>query len=258
VAIATVLPSGLLLLVALFRRDVSLRTDALVVLITTGSALTLFPQYFFFRPDTPHLSEFMAPFLIALACTAWIFLRWVRGRRLPRWWAGLTLVLIVADLVLYFSHAFPKESAGTIAAKRKRSHELIAENGVRVFLKRQECEELRGLCEVIRTHTRPGDYLVTYPYSPTVNFMTDRPSFEYNLYIDNAHNVSSFHRDTMREFEKYRPAAVVIDNRAVNKTEASRFSLWAAETYQWLKDNYRYAGTYRRQEIYLRPDLYTP
>jgi hypothetical protein len=254
VSVVILLPSGLLLVIALFRGNVPLRTDALVVIITTGSALTLFPQYFFFRPDTPHLSEFMVPFLVALACSVWIFFRWTRGRRLPRWWAGLALALIFADVVLYFFHAYPKESAGTIAAKRKRTHELIAENGVRVFLKRQECEELRKLCAVIKSQTRPGDYLVTYPYSPTVNFMTDRPSFEYNLYVDNAHNVSSFHADTLREFEKYRPAAVVIDNRAVNKTEASQFKNWAAETYRWLQDNYRYVGTFRRQEVFLRMD----
>jgi hypothetical protein len=245
--------SGLVFLGALVRRDTALRAEALTVLIATGAALTLFPQYFFFRPDPPHLSEFMAPFLIAMACGAWIFVRW--SRFLTRWGTGLVLLLIGVNIALYFYQIFPKESAGTIAAKRKRTHELKAENGVHVWLKRQECEELRTLCEVIKTRTRPGDYLVTYPYSPTVNFMTDRPSFEYNLYVDNAHNVASFHEETLREFEKYRPAAVVIDNRAVNKTEASRFKNWAAETYRWLQENYHYAGTYRRQEVYLRPDL---
>ena len=256
VAVLLVFPAGLLFFFALSRRDTTLRTEALTVLIAVGSALTLFPQYFFFRPDSPHLSEFMAPFLVAMACAAWIFVRW--SRFLSRWAVGLVLLLIVTNVGLYFVSSFPKESAGTIAAKKKRTYELIAENGVHVWLKRQECEELRGLCEVIKTRTRPGDYLVTYPYSPTVNFMTDRPSFEYNIYVDNAHNVASFHEETLREFEKYRPAAVVIDNRAVNKTEASRFKNWAAETYRWLQENYRYAGTFRRQEIYLRPDLALP
>ena len=42
----------------------------------------------------------------------------------------------------------------------------------------------------------------------------------------------------------------------MNQTEDSRFFNWAPETYQWIKSNYAYAGTFRRQEIYLRPDLY--
>lgn len=252
VASVTVLVAGGIFLLALIRCDPGLRTESLTVLITTGSALTLFPQYFFFRPDTPHLSEFMVPFLVALASAAWTFSLWARDHRLPRWGVGGMLILFALTIALYFVHAFPKESAGTIAAKRKRTHELVAENGVRVLLKRQDYEELKALCEVIKTQTHPGDYLVTYPYSPTVNFMTDRPSFEYNVYVDNAHNVASFHEDTLREFQKYRPAAVIIDNRAINKTEDSRFRNWAAETYRWLQDHYRHAGTFRRQEVFLR------
>jgi len=253
-----VLPAAVTLLLALARRNFVLRTEALAVLITTGSALTLFAQYFFFRPDTPHLSEFMAPFMIALFCAGWTALRWAARWR-PAWlWCVLLAAVCAVDLSLYFYHSLPKESAGTIAARRKRKFELVAENGVRVWLKGSERDELQKLCDLIKTHSRPGDYLVTYPYSPTINFMTDRPSFEYNLYVDNAHNVSSFHRETLAEFAKYHPAVVIIDNRAVNQTEDSRFSNWAAETYRWLQENYRHAGTFHRQEVYLRPDLYTP
>ena len=74
--------------------------------------------------------------------------------------------------------------------------------------------------------------------------------------MDNAYNVSGFHADTLREVEKYNPAAIIIDNRAINKAEASRFKNWARETYDWVREHYRYVGTFRRQELYLRPDLY--
>lgn len=258
VSLLIVVPGAMVFLTALARGDFAMRTHALALLITTGSALVLFPQYFFFRPDTPHLSEFMAPFLIAMMCAMWVAVRAVGKSRVAAVWCGVLVLFCAADIGLYFYHSFPKESAGTIAARRKRKFELVAENGVRVKLKRQEWEELKPLCELVKKHSKPGDYLVTYPYSPTVNFMTDRPSFEYNLYVDNAHNVSRFHEETMREFEKYRPAVVVIDNRPINQTEDSRFKNWAATTYQWIGKNYRYAGTFRRQEVYLRPDLYTP
>ena len=62
--------------------------------------------------------------------------------------------------------------------------------------------------------------------------MTKRPSYEYNLYVDNAHNVSAFFQETLAEVAKYRPAAILIDNRALNQTEDSRFHNWAAETYE--------------------------
>lgn len=255
VALVLVLPAGALLLLALARSNFPVRTDALTVLITSGSALTLFPQYFFFRPDTPHLSEFMAPFLIAMACGVWIAFRLARNTA-GHIAAGIITLLCVINTGLYFYHSYPKESAGTIAARWKRKTELAAQNGVRVLLKKKEAEELQTLCDLIQNNTKPGDYLVTYPYAPTVNFMTDRPSYEFNLYVDNAHNVSGFLKETRAEIEKYHPAAILIDNRAVNQTEASRFRNWAASTYQWIQKNYAYAGTFRRQEVYLRPDLY--
>ncbi len=254
-AILIIFPAGFLLVVALLRENIGLRTEALAVLIATGSALTLFPQFFFFRPDTPHLSEFMAPFWIATACAMWTAFSWARKNRVAAVWCAVVMVFCLADLGLYFYHSFPRESAGTIAARRKRKYEFAAENGVRVKLKKLEHEELQSLCDVIKTRTKPGDYVVCYPYAPTINFMTDRPSYEGNLYVDNAYNVSTFHQETMKEFEKFHPAAVLIDNRAMNQTESSRFKNWAAETYRWIRENYRYAGTFRRQEIYLRPDL---
>lgn len=243
------------LLVGLIERNYRLRAVSLVILTTTGAALTLFPQYFFFRPDTPHLTEFMAPFVVALACTMWFAWRWAAQNSSSRVLATLIIALAATDIGLYFYHSYPKESAGTIAAARRRNKELVAENGVRVWMREKDRDELQKLCDLIKTKTHTEDYVVCYPYSPTINFMTNRRSFEHNLYVDNAYNTTMFFEDTVREVGQYRPAAIIIDNRAINQTEQSRFSNWAAQTYQWIRENYKYAGTYCRQEVYLRPDL---
>jgi hypothetical protein len=256
VAILIIVAAGSLLVVALLRRDFPLKTQALVLLVTTGSALTLFPQFFFFRPDTPHLSEFMAPFTVAIACAVWLAFHWRKKSTAAAICCGLVITLAVFNVLLYLIHALPKESSGSIAARKMRKHEFVAENGVRVWLKQKEREDIAGMFEVLRTHTKPSDYIVCYPYAPTINFMTNRPSYEYNLYVDNAHNVSEFFGETLAEVAKYRPAAILIDNRALNQTEESRFRNWATKTYEWIKTNYAYAGTFRRQEVYLRPDLY--
>jgi hypothetical protein len=256
VALLIVLPAAVLLVMALARADFALKTSALVLLVTTGSALTLFPQYFFFRPDTPHLSEFMAPFVVTIACATWIAFHWRKQSTAAAVYSGLILVVGVFNVAVFFVHAFPKESSGSIAARKMRKYKFVGENGVSVWLKQKEREDIAKMFEVLQTHTKPSDYIVCYPYAPTINFMTNRPSYEYNLYVDNAHNVSGFFRETLEEVKKYRPAAILIDNRALNQTEESRFRNWAPETYEWIKSNYAYAGTFRRQEIYLRPDLY--
>ena len=256
VALLIVLPAAALLVVALVRRNFPLKTKALALLVTTGSSLTLFPQYFFFRPDTPHLSEFMAPFLVAIACAVWLAFQWRRKNTLAAIYCRLLLVLSLCNVAVHFFHAFPKESSGSIAARKMRKYEFVAENGVHVWLKQKERDDIAQMFQVLRTYTKPSDYIVCYPYAPTINFMTNRPSYEYNLYVDNAHNVSGFFQETLAEVAKYRPAAIVIDNRALNQTEDSRFRNWAPDTYEWIRGNYAYAGTFRRQEIYLRRDLY--
>lgn len=243
------------LLIALIKKNFRLRRASLVALTTTGAALTLFPQYFFFRPDTPHLSEFMAPFVIALACVIWYAWHWAAQNAASRIVATLLITLALTDIGLYFYHSYPKESAGTIAAKRRRNKELVAENGVRVWLREKDRDELQKLCDLIKTRTKPEDFVVCYPYAPTINFMTNRRSFEYNLYVDNAYDTSRFFEDTVEEVGRFKPAAILIDNRAINQTEDSRFSNWASTTYQWIREHYRYAGTFYRQEVYLRPDL---
>ena len=202
VALLIIFPAVALLGVSLARGDFALKTGALVLLVTTGSALTLFPQYFFFRPDTPHLSEFMAPFVVAIACASWIAFHWRKQSAAAAIYSGLFIIVGVLNVAVFFLHAFPKESSGSIAARKMRKYKFVAENGVSVWLKQKEREDIAKMFEVLQAHTKPSDYIVCYPYAPTINFMTNRPSYEYNLYVDNAHNVSGFFRETLDEVQK--------------------------------------------------------
>jgi hypothetical protein len=65
----------------------------------------------------------------------------------------------------------------------------------------------------------PGDYLITYPYVPLLNIMAQRPSYQSKLYVDNATESSNFSKNAIADFEKNKPALVVINNRDINKTE---------------------------------------
>jgi len=234
------------------------REASLTVLTCVGASLTLFPQFFFFRPDTPHLSEFMAPFLVALGCGSWHVLR--GGWALPgTFWrvgaVGIALLCLI-NAGLYTYHTMPKESGGTIGATKKKKLEFTAENGVRVLLSRKELEERKGVYDAVMKYTTAEDYVVCYPYAPTINFMTNRRSYEYNQYADNATETHFFHDETVSEIQKFRPAVIVIDNRDINKSDSSRFAIWAASSYQYIRSNYRDAGKFGRQEVYVRPDLF--
>jgi hypothetical protein len=251
---------GAALLWAIVRRDPALKESSLVCLVTLGSALTLFSQYFFFRPDTPHLSEFMVPFGVAMGCSAFYAVRWAcRTKSLPARIGCIAFaVLCLVSEGLYFCHAFPKDSAGTIAARRKRNHEFVAENGVHVFVKKGDLRKFEAIQKVVMASSSPSDWVITYPYSPTINFMTNRPSYLRDLYIDNATAPRNFVEETRKQIEYYRPAVIVIDERPINKIEISRFKNWAAPVYDYIRSHYVLAVKADTNEVYVRPDKIPP
>ncbi len=251
------LAGGLLFLIGLGTNNQTWRFDGLLLLATTGCALSLFPQYFFFRPDSVHLAEFMVPFYPALACASFVGIATARkgGNLFMRSLGVLLLVLSVAQVIVAFNALYGREGSGSIRAARGRTAVFHAPGGIHSRVRPSELKDWEGLRDVILRHSRPGDYLVTYPYVPILNVMAERPSYQFKLYVDNATESSRFPAIAIAEFEKNKPSIVVINNRDINKTEASRFKNWAAPFYQKVSTNYVLAGTYfGKIEVFVRPD----
>ena len=255
VSAIAIIAGGIGLLVAIVRLNAEAKDRLLYPLTVLGCALALLPQFLFFRPDLPHLSEMMVPFLSALALFIWESVRWaVENKNLPRRFAaGTFATLCAATGTMYFFHAFPNESAGSIAAKKKVSHEFRALNGVNVKVRDREAIWLPRLRDAVLRHSLPGEPVLCLPYSPTINFMTDRPSPLYNLYADNTTG-GGFCENFPKFMMSSLPAVVVIDERRINGNEISRFRNWAPGPYKWLFDNYVYYGRYFRNEVFVRPD----
>ncbi len=243
------------LLVGIFTIRPDVKRDALAAGVLLGAALTLFPQYFFFRPDTPHLAEFRIPFLIAMVCASFLAVRWLWHRSVVMQLAVSVFILLCAVCEgAFFYHAYFKESSGSVRVMHNRTALFTAENGVRALIRKRDVDWMNGLRDSILKHSTPTDWLVTYPYSPTINFMTNRRSYLYNLYVDNATAPENFHAVTMREIAEFRPAIVVIDDRPINNTEISKFSRWAAPTMKFLRDEYVQIGQFNSIAVFARPD----
>jgi hypothetical protein len=82
--------------------------------------------------------------------------------------------------------------------------------------------------------------------------MTDRPSYEYTLYTDNARPKQQFFEQSKANIERHHPAVIVIGTGKVNDTESSRFTIWAAETYDYIRQHFRLVASVDDIEIYAR------
>jgi hypothetical protein len=61
-----------------------------------------------------------------------------------------------------------------------------------------------------------------------------------------------FDKARITEMEKYDPAVVVIDHRAINNSEASRFPNWAPGLYRHLQETFDRVGEYAGNEVFVR------
>lgn len=255
---AVFIPVGLVVvLIGIVKGPFELKQNGLQVLVGIGCALSLFPQYYFFRPDAPHLSEFMVAFLPAMAVSGVAIVRsaWILGGVFAKSTAIACALMACLSVPIYMKAIMPRESAGTIV-KHGELVEFRALNGVNVKLPPADAKVMQGLRDAILSNSGEDDYVVVYPYSPTINFMTNRRSYEYNLYVDNATAGMDFQRHAIERLDKYRPAVIVIDNRSINGTEASRFMVWAGHFMNHLRKTYLVEGVYvigsRENTVFIR------
>jgi hypothetical protein len=237
---------------SLWRREFETSQPAFLSLVALGGSLAIFPQFFFFRPDRPHLAEFMPLYMVASILTLVAIWRQPRNGW-ARVWRGALTLFVAAQCALFGWFALQHPSAGTIAARTKRKIFFDGANGVDVFVQKKEYEFLENVRRTITAYSRPGDYLICYPYQPGFNVMTDRPTFVKDVYVDNAKHPRGWVRDTLRELAERRPAVICIDDRAINQIEASRFSRWAKPVFEYVRENYVLRGTFNEVEIFSLP-----
>jgi hypothetical protein len=256
-----VLSGGILALWALFltvsglvRNRSHEKSEALVLIIGLASAFTLFPQYFFFRPDPQHLSEMMCPFLVVGAYSFGIALRrWFSPGPWSRWSARLWTAFLLVQLWFYLDYGMAVPWMGSIGRKKPNEQLFQADNGVLAYLPKEQKPDYDDLYQAVIRNSAANDWVVCYPYAPTINFMTNRRSYVYNLYVDNATRSSAFDTEAIAAIQQKKPAIIVINDDPINATESSRFSVWATTTLDYIKSHYRYIGTYVRNDVYVAP-----
>ena len=261
--IAGLLAWTLVLLVrGLFSGEPEAWRRPLAALVLLGGALTAVPQFFFFRPDAPHLSEFSPGYWVGVTGAALLLGAFGGSWQETKTPGRIFFGLLAMHVALYLSCTMPNRWTGTIAAREEHDTRFTAANGVDVYVSAASSRALQALCKVVAENSKPSDYLVAYPYHPTINVMTDRPTYEKNVYIDNAERTRLWDDEAIKRFEKFQPAVIVLSDWAVNGHDGSRFSVWAAPTKMWIQANYQFRGMFKTDvdefEVFTRPAALAP
>jgi hypothetical protein len=216
----------------------------LAALVLVGGALTMFPQFFLWRPDAPHLSEFGPGYWTGVIGATGLLAAGASRRIFGQILAGLLFL----HAGLWTWRMLPDRWCGTIAARENRKTLFEGENGVRVFEQKKTVAWMNDVLRLIRERSGANDHLVAYPYHPSFNVLGNRRTYEKKVYIDDAQAGPQWGKEAIKRIEKNQPAIIIVSDWDINGTEASRFRNWANDVYAHIKQNYELLGTFDEKE----------
>ncbi|MBM3856517.1 MAG: hypothetical protein FJ390_00965, partial [Verrucomicrobia bacterium] len=98
-----------------FQRETNSSQRAYQLLTSLGCSLTLFPQYFFWRPDMVHLSEFMVPMTVTIIIALFFsWKNWPASKIFSKIILSLFVFFGITTLSLYFINGCQSQSTGGI------------------------------------------------------------------------------------------------------------------------------------------------
>lgn len=217
----------------LYRRPSDRERHIGVTLVILAAGTAALPHYFFYRPDLSHIANFMPGYTVLALVLMWQALTRLRK---PAAWC-LALVLSV-HLGLYLVVGLTVEGTGSAAGMAARTEPFQAENGVNVRLHPGEKALLEDLRTVIAAAAPSDAPIICVPYCPGIAFMTGHRLLFSEQYVDDTlpQRDPDWIRRAILETRAERPPVVIVMDWAINGTDNSRFSQWAAPYMEALQD----------------------
>lgn len=227
------------------------RGDAVEMFALLGFAYSCFPQFFGFRPDVNHLSQFMPGYTVLVGVFLVKFLfpdrDVVSSRRdlstkrliwlLCRSGAAGILILHVG---IYSWFGVRQPATGSVAVIDQRTERFIGANGIDVIVTQQEKKFFTDVVRIVEENTSESDDILCFPYCPGFVVMSNRNTFLRKLYVDDSLLVidPGWQRRIIHQMETEQPALIIIQDWAVNGTEISRFQNWATKVMKYISSEY--------------------
>jgi hypothetical protein len=141
--------------------------------------------------------------------------------------------------VLYLFEFVKNYRDGPYLRRGSTSH-LVMEKGIDLYVNPRLFQLISQLNTTIRESSRPDDYVLCFPYCPGINFISDRPTFQKHLYIDNSFLI--LYPEWLEEMRNAiltkKPRVIIVSDWAVNTSENSRFRNWAKPIYDYVTKMY--------------------
>ncbi len=256
-AILTYLPLLSLALVAgfaclrmLYRRRAArpmVAEDTVGMLALLGLCGAAFPQFFLFRPDAAHLSQFMPGYMVLAGI---VLGRWLSpalvaaassggsapARGLTFLACGSAIGLLVLHVGLYTGFALTRPATGSIAVANGRTERFDGAGGVDVAVNPREMKLLSRVTRVVDENTNEGDVVLCFPFCPGFNVMTGRTTFARRLYVDDGmlRLEPEWQQRMIQRIKIEKVPLIIIQVWAPNGTEISRFRNWSTEVMAYL------------------------
>lgn len=227
--------------------------------------LASFPHYMLFRPDLPHVANFMPGYIALMAIFAWQVSggdiltgrRYGRARRLwLRLIGWLFALVIIASLAVYGGIGLTLPGTGAITRSYGADQPFAIATGETRYVPAEDKAQLGELKTLIEAHSAPGERIVCLPFCPGLAFISDRRMLLREYYADDSFLLTDpgWIDRTIEKTLSARTPVVVIFDWAVNGTEISRVKVWAKRYVDALR-----AAGYREimvgtVMVYVRPE----
>ncbi|CAO3439737.1 hypothetical protein [Azospirillum doebereinerae] len=209
----------------------SLDDDRLAMdLVVLVGALATLPHYFLFRPDLPHIANFMTGFAILAGTLLARLGGWAAGGGAgARTAAAAGGLAALGTLGVYLAVGLTQPGTGSIQVAQGRDQPFVARNGVDVLVTAEEAAHLGQLRDLVEANSNLGDRIVCLPFCPGVAFMTGRRMLLPEYYADDLFLLidPGWTARIIERTQNERPPVVIVFDWALNGTEISRFSNWA-------------------------------
>ena len=242
--------------------------DTVGMLALLGLAFSAFPQFFLFRPDAAHLSQFMPGFvvLVAVGLGRWFFpardpvpkdsTMPASKRSLILLSRAVATIFLILHIGFYAWFGLRRPDCGSIALARGRTERFHGANGVDVVVNPGEKKLFAAAIRITEENTKPNDFVLCLPYCPGFNVMTQRKTFMRRLYVDDSVLIldPGWQPRMIARSEAEQVPLIIIQDWAVNKTEISRFKNWATEVMIYLNADFELVESFGGFHFYVRRD----